>query len=305
MVILKPTVMNANEFNFYNAIANVQSKYRRKGKHWYDTWIGCVRFESFDEKTRRLIVQVPSNYVVEYIEEHLVGAMAEALQSAFSGPLKLNYRVVSPGPSPGPSFGDIATFLQRQRQDRGVGPVHIQIPNARQRLEEGIKYFLNDKPLQWISGNHGYDRIVEWLTDNKNRGLLCLGRPGLGKSLICQRVLPVLLAPYGDVVCVSATELHDKLEELKKARIVVVDDLGKEPRKHYGDIDNSFLELCDNSERTGNLIIITTNLVTDRFPDGRLAEGYPDDLHSRYGDAVFSRLQSITRVAIIDGNDLR
>lgn len=186
-----------------------------------------------------------------------------------------------------------------------MGPVHIQIPNARQRLEEGIKYFLKDKPLQWISGNHGYDRIVEWLTDNKNRGLLCLGRPGLGKSLICQRVLPVLLAPYGDVVCVSATELHDKLEELKKARIVVVDDLGKEPRKHYGDIDNSFLELCDNSERTGNLIIITTNLVTDRFPDGRLAEGYPDDLHSRYGDAVFSRLQSITRVAIIEGDDLR
>ena len=297
--------MNANEFNFYNAIANVQSKYRRKGKHWYDTWLGCVRFESFDEKTRRLIVQVPSNYVVEYIEEHLVGAMAEALQSAFSGPLNLSYRVVSPGPSPGPSFGDIATFLQRQRQGRGVGPVRIQIPNARQRLEEGIKYFLKDKPLQWISGNHGYDRIVEWLTDNKNRGLLCLGRPGLGKSLICQRVLPVLLAPYGDVVCVSATELHDKLEELKKARIVVVDDLGKEPRKHYGDIDNSFLELCDNSERTGNLIIITTNLVTDRFPDGRLAEGYPDDLHTRYGDAVFSRLQSITRVAIIDGNDLR
>lgn len=80
--------MNANEFNFYNAIANVQSKYRRKGKHWYDTWLGCIRFESFDEKTRRLIVQVPSNYVVEYIEEHLVGAMAEALQSAFSGPLK-------------------------------------------------------------------------------------------------------------------------------------------------------------------------------------------------------------------------
>ena len=301
MVILNPMAMNVYESNFYNAIANVQSKYRCKGKHWYDTWLGCVRFESFDEKARRLIVQVPSPYVVEYIEEHLTEAMSEALKSAFGNSFKLGYRIVSPGPS----FGDIATFLHQQRQGRGVGPVRIQIPNARQRLEEGIKYFLNDKPLQWIPGNHGYDRIVEWLTDNKNRGLLCLGRPGLGKSLICQRVLPVLLAPYGDVVCVSATELHDKLEELKKARIVVVDDLGKEPRKHYGDIDNSFLELCDNSERTGNLIILTTNLVTDRFPDGRLADGYPDDLHSRYGDAVFSRLQSITRVAIIDGNDLR
>lgn len=288
-------------YNFQPVMEALAEKYKRKGKHWYDTWLGCVRFESFDEKKRRLIVQVPSNYVVEYIEEHLVNALAEELKSAFGGPIKLGYRVISPGPS----FGDIATFLQRQRQGRGVGPVHIQIPNARQRLEEGIKYFLKDKPLQWISGNHGYDRIVEWLTDNKNRGLLCLGRPGLGKSLICQRVLPVLLAPYGDVVCVSATELHDKLEELKKARIVVVDDLGKEPRKHYGDIDNSFLELCDNSERTGNLIILTTNLVTDRFSDGTLAEGYPDDLHSRYGDAVFSRLQSITRVAIIDGNDLR
>ena len=293
--------MNVNEFNFYNAIANVQTKYRRKGKHWYDTWLGCVHFESFDEQTRRLIIQVPSNYVVEYIEQHLVNTLAEELQSAFGGPVKLGYRVVSPGPS----FGDIATFLKQQRQGRGAGPVHIQIPNARQRLEEGMKYFLKDKPLQWLPGNHGYDRIVEWLTDNKNRGLLCLGRPGLGKSLICQRVLPVLLAPYGDVVCVSATELHDRLEELKKARIVVVDDLGKEPRKHYGDIDNSFLELCDNSERTGNLVIITTNLATSRGINGTLADGYPDDLHTCYGDAVYSRLQSITRVAIIEGNDLR
>lgn len=288
-------------YNFQPVMEALAEKYKNKGKRWYDTWLGCIRFESFNENTRQLIIQVPSNYVVEYIEEHLVNALAEALRSAFGGPLKLSYRVVSPGPS----FGDIATFLQRQRQDRGVGPVHIQIPNARERLEEGMRYFLKEKPLQWIPGNHGYDRIVEWLTDNKNRGLLCLGRPGLGKSLICQRVLSVLLAPYGDVVCVSAKELHDKLEELKKARIVVVDDLGKEPRKHYGDIDNSFLELCDNAERTGNLIIITTNLVTDRFSDGTLAEGYPDDLHSRYGDAVFSRLQSITRVAIIEGEDLR
>lgn len=288
-------------YNFQPVMEALAEKYKRKGKHWYDTWLGCVRFESFDEKARRLIVQVPSPYVMEYIEEHLIGVLGEALKSVFGGSITLNYRIVSPGPS----FGDIATFLKQQRQGRGAGPVHIQIPNARQRLEEGIRYFLKDKPLQWLPGNHGYDRIVEWLTDNKNRGLLCLGRPGLGKSLICQRVLPVLLAPYGDVVCVSATELHDKLEELKKARIVVVDDLGKEPRKHYGDIDNSFLELCDNSERTGNLVIITTNLVTDRFPDGRLAEGYPDDLHSRYGDAVFSRLQSITRVAIIEGDDLR
>lgn len=288
-------------YNFQSVKEALAEKYKSKGKHWYDTWLGCIRFESFNEKTRQLIVQVPSNYVVEYVEEHLVNALAEELKSAYGGSLKLTYLIVSPGPS----FRDIATFLQRQRQGRGAGPVHIQIPNARQRLEEGMRYFLKDKLLQWIPGNHGYDRIVEWLTDNKNRGLLCLGRPGLGKSLICQHVLPVLLAPYGDVVCVSATELHDKLEELKKVRIVVVDDLGKEPRKHYGDIDNSFLELCDNAERTGNLIIITTNLVTDRFSDGRLADGYPDDLHSRYGDAVFSRLQSITRVAIIEGEDLR
>ena len=288
-------------YNFQPVMEALAEKYKRQGKPWYDTWLGCVRFESFNENTRQLIVQVPSNYVVEYIEEHLVCTLAEELKSAFGGPIKLGYRVISPGPS----FGDIATFLKQQRQGRGAGLVHIQIPNARQRLEEGMRYFLKDKPLQWLPGNHGYDRIVEWLTDNKSRGLLCLGRPGLGKSLICQRVLPVLLAPYGDVVCVSATELHDKLEELKKARIVVVDDLGKEPRKHYGDIDNSFLELCDNSERTGNLIILTTNLVTDRFSDGRLAEGYPDDLHSRYGDAVFSRLQSITRVAVIEGEDLR
>ena len=132
--------MNVHEFNFYNAIANVQSKYRCKGKHWYDTWLGCVRFESFDEKARRLIVQVPSPYVVEYIEEHLIGVFGEALKSVFGGSITLNYRIISPGPS----FGDIATFHKQQRQGRGAGPVHIQIPNARQRLKEGMRYFLKD-----------------------------------------------------------------------------------------------------------------------------------------------------------------
>jgi DNA replication protein DnaC len=92
-----------------------------------------------------------------------------------------------------------------------------------------------------------------------------------------------------------------------KERIVIIDDLGKEPAKYYGDIDRSFFELCNNAERTGQLLIITTNLATARpasWPADR-PWPWPDSIEHRYGQEVLDRLKVITSVVRIEGESMR
>ena len=82
---------------------------------------------------------------------------------------------------------------------------------------------------------------------------------------------------------------------------MIIDDLGKEPRRQYGNVDNSFFELCNNAERTGHLLIITTKLSTT--PSDRAL--YPESIQERYGAEVLDRLKSITRMVRLEGESLR
>lgn len=273
---------------------NVKSE---KYKRWFNTWFGDISLERYDEQSHTIFVRVPSKYVYECLETYARKTFYEALLATFNGLQNIKYRILPPAPS----FDEIATRLQQQTG--GVGNVanHIRVDDARKRFEDGLRSVLKkkNKEMQWLKG---YDKIVKFVEDNDNRGLLVVGTPGLGKSLICQKVLPVLLYDgKRPIPCISAMKLKERLEELKKERIVVIDDLGKEPRKNYGDADNSFLELCTNAEETGQILIITTNLST--FPT-KCAD-YPDSILNRYGEAVISRLQAITHVAILEGEDMR
>lgn len=259
---------------------------------WFKVWYGDVKFDSYDADKHQLRLSVPSKYVYEYLEMHQIKLLGKALQTTFKEPVTLVYRIA---PS-APSFADMAAYLQRQSGGVGQGKIHIHIDNARERLEDGLKYYLKDKPVTWLPG---YEHIVRWLTDNDNRGLLCFGYSGVGKTLICQKILPILIGR--PVVCVKANELHKRLEELKQQRILVIDGLGNEPRKHYGNTDQSFYELCDNAEHTGNILIITTNLSTNTVDDPH----YPDSIKNRYGEEVFTRLKAITHTARIEAESLR
>ncbi len=273
---------------------NVKTETR---KRWFRTWFGDISLERYDEQSHTIIVRVPSKYVYECLETYARKTFYEALLATFEGVQRIQYRILPPAPS----FEEMASRLQQQLGGVGWVANHIHVDGARKRFEEGLRSVLKKKgkEMQWLKG---YDRIVRFLDDNDNRGLLVVGTPGLGKSLVCQKVIPAILYDgKHPISCVSAMKLKDRLEELKKERIVVIDDLGKEPRRYYGDVDNSFLELCANAEETGQILIITTNLST--FPIKRAC--YPDSILNRYGEAVISRLQAITHVAIVEGEDMR
>lgn len=278
-------------------LTTIRNQYPKGEKydHWFNVWLGDVRLDAYDPDKRQLRLAVPSRYVYEFLDSYMLKPLKMALQSTFGEQMALTYRIQPQDPS----FADMAAYLQRQSGGGVRLDGHIHIDNARKRLEDGLRYFLKDKPVRWVKG---YDDVVRFLDDNDRRGLLVVGAPGLGKSLICCDVIPVLLANgMKTPPVVKATELNKRLAELKQERIVIIDDLGKEPRKHYADIDQSFYELCDNAERTGAILIITTNLATTPTDDPR----YKDDIETRYGEAVISRLRAITHVAILEGEDMR
>lgn len=260
----------------------------------YDTWFSGVECERYDESTNTLTLRVPNAYIYKCLEHFCLRILSQALERAYQPGVHLQYRLAQKEPS----FSDVADYLQQFGYRPKVNNRRISIMDARKRMEDGLRYFLGEGKYKWLPA---YDRIADWLSDNKGRGLLCIGTSGLGKTLICQRILPVILG--SNVPSVTAQEMNTRIDELLKERCVIIDDLGKEDVeiRNYGNRRRPFFELCDAAEKNGTLLIINTNLSTTPVRDPR----YPDSIQTRYGNEVLSRLRATTKAVLIEGEDMR
>lgn len=61
----------------------------------FNTWFKPIVFEKFDEKTRTLLLQVPSPFVYEYLEENFIDLLGKVLTKNFGQGIRLSYRVVT------------------------------------------------------------------------------------------------------------------------------------------------------------------------------------------------------------------
>ena len=61
----------------------------------FRTWFAPIVFESYNEDSRTLLVQVPSMYVYEYLEQYYVGLLSKTLIRCFGQNVQLTYRVVT------------------------------------------------------------------------------------------------------------------------------------------------------------------------------------------------------------------
>ena len=61
----------------------------------YKTWFAPIVFESYSETEHKLLVQVPSPYVYEYLEQYYVGLLSKVLARVFGASVKLSYRIVT------------------------------------------------------------------------------------------------------------------------------------------------------------------------------------------------------------------
>ena len=192
-------------------------------------------------------------------------------------------------------------------RDCGFDPypkcLRLQVGEAKELLAAGLRYYLGTG-MKWLPC---YDEVAAWLADNKGRGLLCLGPCGLGKTLIVQNILPVIIHRYTErvVPTYSAYEMNDRIADIVKHKLIVIDDIGTEPavKFDYGERSTPFLKLCDAAEKRGILLMMTANLRTTHGTD-RQGNAIPS-IEDRYGDLVLSRLRSIVKIVEFKGKDMR
>ena len=169
--------------------------------------------------------------------------------------------------------------------------VQISIPDAKNVLWNGIKYFERDAAA-W---QPEYVDVAKWLSDNKGKGLLCIGNCGRGKSLICGKIIPLLLHHYHRKIVYScdAQQMNANIDAIKEKHIIYVDDIGTENLSvKYGEKRLAFPELVDEAEKRGKLLMLSTNLSIS-------------ELQEKYGERTIDRLRAITTPVVFKGNSLR
>lgn len=140
-----------------------------------------------------------------------------------------------------------------------------------------------------------YSEVIDWLSDNKGQGLLLMGKPGNGKSVIAMSVIPILIYMTTEKVvgCYHVRELKDQWTDIKGKSIIVVDDVGtEEVVNEFGTKHDYFIELMQMAEAQNKLLVITTN-----------CNG--EELRLRYDDRTYSRLCGICRPVGFNGADFR
>lgn len=179
-------------------------------------------------------------------------------------------------------------------RDTGFNPmpnlVNIAIPDAKNVLWRGLNYFTGT--AEWLPE---YDAIADWLSGNNGRGLLCHGNCGRGKSLICWKILPLLLNHYCRKIisCYDAQQMNADIDAVKGKHIIYIDDVGTENMSvKYGEKRLAFCEIVDEAEKRGKLLILTTNLSLD-------------EISKKYGERTMDRLVGITSLVKFQGNSLR
>lgn len=172
---------------------------------------------------------------------------------------------------------------------------NIKLANASNCLKAGLDYVLSRRNIQfkWLPE---YDQVADWLTDNKGKGLLMIGNCGNGKSLLGRYVIPLILnAWHTPKICVTSKDMTKVKDTtlLLQHTFLSLDDVGTEDVVNdYGNKSLPFAELVDNAEKTGHILIISTNLTGEQ-----LAE--------KYGVRIVDRLASITRKIEFNNESLR
>ena len=94
----------------------------------FKTWFAPIVFESYSEATHKVLVQVPSMYVYEYLEQYYVSLMGKVLSRVFGANVGLSYRIVEVKANEGKGH-DVTTDVESD------GPA-IDTPPMRQHLNK-------------------------------------------------------------------------------------------------------------------------------------------------------------------------
>lgn len=190
-------------------------------------------------------------------------------------------------------FQHAISEARKNDDDYASIPFRFGIPNAKEALIAGLEEVMHHK-VEWLAD---YDQIVNWLTDNQGKGLLLIGPPGVGKSEICMKVIPLIfrMALHKVFSRYQATELCNEAtyRSSLRQRFIAIDDFGIEGTFYdYGNPHIVFSEIVDGIEKHGTLLVTNTNLTLE-------------EIRTKYGLRTFDRLRANMHVVVIREKSLR
>lgn len=170
--------------------------------------------------------------------------------------------------------------------------LEVKIDDVKTKVELLLNNLLTNG-YKWLPE---YDSIVAWLQNNERKGLLCMGDCGRGKTLFCCKIIPMIFNSQNSKKIynyVNAVDINRRIDELKRKEVLIIDDIGTEDVfVNYGERRYVFNELVDSAEKTGQLLIVTTNLNLN-------------GLLNKYDFRTVDRLINITKLVQFSGTSCR
>ena len=168
--------------------------------------------------------------------------------------------------------------------------IYFKVENAKEKMMFLFEKFVPG--YQWVEE---YDKVAEWLTDNKGKGLFLYGNCGRGKTMLAKYIIPaLLLVECGKIVnYYDILDLKTKFDEVVRYKIIAVDDIGtEEVLVSFGNKTDIFSEIMDMVEKKSKLVIVTINYQKNQ-------------LEERYGKRVLDRIIATTFRVCFTGKSFR
>lgn len=162
-------------------------------------------------------------------------------------------------------------------EDGGVPD--LSIPDAAFQLDDCARACVPD--FKW---EYPYQQLGDWMGEPDGRGAIIFGSPGAGKTFLVTVYAALAYMHCGALfTIVTAQELNDVADKVKRDRFLIVDDIGmEEERRVYGNHSYVLPDLIDMAERRNNILVLTTNLTAGQ-------------LVAKYGTRATDRMRGLCR----------
>lgn len=281
----------------------------------YKTWFEPIVFESYTPATMTILVQVPSPFVYEYLEENFVDLISKVLKRFFGSSVRLTYRVVTDKTNDG-----TVVMESDNTEDK------IEKPLPRTRANQSYTVLDAAQPQEidsQLNPHQTFDNFVEGISNKLPRAvglsiaehpsttqfnpMFIYGPSGCGKTHLINAIGVKVksLYPQKRVLYVSArlfqvqytnavryNTVNDFISFYQTIDVLLVDDI--QEWMTATKTQDTFFHIFDHLFRNGKRII----LACDRPPVD--LQGMNDRLLTRFSCGLIAELERPDKQLCID-----
>ena len=278
----------------------------------YDTWFRPIVFESFDDAKKTLLVQVPSPFVYEYLEENYVDLLIKVLHRTFCEGIRLNYRVVTDKEHKLSQDieSDPADIEQKPRTRANQSPTPLDVAQP-QQIDPQLNPHLSFANYIEGASNKLPRSVGQSIAEHPNttqfNPMFIYGPSGCGKTHLVNAIglRTKQLYPQKRVLYISArlfqvqytnavlqNSTNDFIRFYQTIDMLIVDDIQEwisAPKTQ-----DTFFHIFDHLFRNGKRII----LASDRPPVD--LKGMPERLLTRFSCGLIAELEKPNTQLCVD-----